>query len=555
VATKNSTKIWGVRFNVFISGAVVMALELVASRLLAPTFGDSIFVWGNLIGVVMIGLAIGYYYGGKIADKMPSYRTFSMIILVAGIFVLLIPASYSFIIELILLSGLGDKYGPLIACLLILGAPTILLGMVSPYSIKLAADDFVRVGGISGGLYSISTAGSILGTFFTVFVLIPSFGVRTILVSLGLILVVVSLLGLYWVERILSVLLILLLIIPPNFLSNPGSSGILYSKETPYSTLTIVDNEGVRTLYLNNLPHSAMYLNGSSNSVFKYTDYFNLGFAFNPAIRNVLFIGGGGFSGPKQFLEYYPTINVDVVEIDPDVVSVAIEYFGLILNPRLRIYIEDGRAVLSELESYDIIVLDAYSKSYVPFHLMTLEFFNELSSHLTPDGLIISNLISSYVGDTSNLMRAEYKTVNLVFPQVYVFYTLNSFKSQLQNLMLVATKNNLRYDSETLSQNALAAPKNGIILSQYSKTLFDATVNTFDVPILTDDYAPAENLLNPVTLAPYEYGGERLPKSVFNPFMIAGIWLIAFASIYLIYTSVWKEHTLKQKNLPLNRNS
>jgi spermidine synthase len=248
-------------------------------------------------------------------------------------------------------------------------------------------------------------------------------------------------------------------------------------------------------------------------------------------------------------------VNVDVVEIDPDVVAVAVEYFGLTLNPRLRIYVEDGRTVLSKLGSYDIIVLDAYSKSYVPFHLMTLEFFNELSSHLTPDGLIISNLISSYVGDTSNLMRAEYKTVNLVFPQVYVFYTLSSFKSQLQNLILVATKNNLRYDSETLSQNALEAPKNGITISQYSKTLFDATVNTFDVPILTDDYAPAENLLNPVTLAPYEYGGERLPKSVFNPFMITGVWLIAFASIYFIYTSISKEHTLKQKNLPLNRNS
>ncbi|MBM3291385.1 spermidine synthase [Candidatus Bathyarchaeota archaeon] len=547
-ATKNF-KIWGVRFNVFISGAVVMALELVASRLLAPTFGDSIFVWGNLIGVVMIGLSIGYYFGGKIADRMPSYRTFSMIILVAGIFILLIPASYSFIIELILWSGLGDRYGPLIACLLILGAPTVLLGMVSPYSIKLSADDFVRVGGISGGLYSISTAGSILGTFFTVFVLIPTFGVRTILISLGLILVIVSMLGLFWVERILSLLLILLLIVPPNFLSNPGSSGILYSKETPYSTLTIIDSSDIRTLYLNNLAHSAMYLNGSTNSVYKYTDYFNLGFAFNPRIRNVLFIGGGGFSGPKQFLEYYPTVNVDVVEIDPDVVSAAVEFFGVISSSRLRIYVEDGRTVLNKLGSYDLIVLDAYSKSYVPFHLMTYEFFNELSNHLSSDGLILSNLISSYIGDTSNLMRAEYKTVNLIFPQVYIFYTSSPYKAQLQNLILVATKNIFRYNTDILSQNALTASKNGMLISQYAKTLFDSIINTSDVPILTDDFAPTENLLNPITLAPYEFGGERLPKSVFNPFLIAGVWLVAFTSIYFIYSSIWKEHVLKQKNV------
>ncbi|MBN1682707.1 fused MFS/spermidine synthase [Candidatus Bathyarchaeota archaeon] len=528
-----------------------MALELVGSRLLAPTFGDSIFVWGNLIGVVMTGLAIGYYYGGKIADKMPSYRNFSMIILIAGIFVLIIPPSYSFIIELILYSGLGDRYGPLLACLLILGGPTVLLGMVSPYAIKLAADDIIHLGGISGGLYSISTAGSILGTFFTVFFLIPSFGVRTIILSLGLVLIFVSLIGLFWVERILCVLIVIFLILPPNIMANPISDKIIYTKETPYSTLTIIDdnNEETRILYLNNLPHSAMYLNGSSNSVFRYTDYFNLAFAFNSEINQVLFIGGGGFSGPKQFLDYYPEIKVDVIEIDPDVVQVAKDYFGVTENPRLRIFIEDGRIALNKLGVYDLIVLDAYSKSYVPFHLMTQEFFNELYSHLTKNGLILSNLISSYIGDTSDLLRAEYKTVNLVFPQVYVFYTANSLMAQLQNLLLVATKNENRYNIEILIEKAQSLPKNSDTIVKYSETLFEEPVNLKDVPILTDDYAPAENLLNPITLSPYEYGEERLPRAAFNPILISGIWIIGFASIYLIYSKLKKEQILNQKNL------
>ncbi len=542
--------LWGVRLSVFGSGAVGMALELVGSRLLAPTFGDSIFVWGSLIGVVMTGLAAGYYFGGKLADRDPSFKTFSLVILIAGVFTLLIPSSAAIVMETVTNLGLGDRIGPLVSCLLLLGFPTTLLGIVSPYAIRLTADNISRIGGASGSLYSISTAGSILGTFFTVFLLIPLLSVRTIILSLGVVLVAISFLGLIWKERLLFGIVVVLLMLPPIMLQGPIMGfgvKLLYSKDTPYSTLNVVDDEGsgTRVLYLNNLRHSAMYLNGSQTAAVRYTGYFNLGFVFNPDIKSVLFVGGGGFSGPKQFLAYYPKVKIDVVEIDPDVVQVAKDYFGVINDPRLRIFVEDGRTFLERAGSYDLIVLDAYSKSYVPFHLMTLEFMDSLSTHLNPGGIVISNLIASYIGDTSDLMRAEFKTMSSVFSEVYVFYTFSERASELQNLILVAN-GSPRYDVDTLVEMAGRTSLRSDVLKKYSRNLFLQSVSTGDVPLLTDDYAPAENLLNPVTLAPYEGGGELLTRSLLNPFIIAGAYVVAFAVVYYIIVSIKEKNGSEQ---------
>ena len=550
MAEAKRAPLWGVRLSVFGSGAVGMALELVGSRLLAPTFGDSIFVWGSLIGVVMTGLAAGYYFGGRLADRDPSFKTFSLVILIAGVFTLVIPSSAAIVMETVTDLGLGDRFGPLVSCLLLLGVPTTLLGIVSPYAIRLTADNIVRIGGASGSLYSISTAGSIFGTFFTVFVLIPSFSIRTIILSLGVVLVAVSFIGLFWRERLLFGFVVALLMLPPVLLQGPMVGfGVksLYTKDTPYSTLNVVDDEGsgTRALYLNNLRHSAMFLNGSQTAAIRYTDYFNLAYVFNPDIKSVLFIGGGGFSGPKQFLAYYPEVKIDVVEINPDVVQVAKEYFSVRDDPRLRIFVEDGRTFLERSGSYDLIVLDAYSKSYVPFHLMTLEFLESLSGRLNPGGVVVSNLIASFIGDTSDLMRAEYKTMSSVFSEVYVFYTFSERASELQNLILVATRAP-RYSVEVLVEVAGKAPQRSDVLTKYSRNLFLQSVSTGDVPLLTDDYAPAESLLNPVTLAPYEGGEELLTRSLLNPFIMAGAYVVAFAVVYVIIGSIRENHGSEQ---------
>ena len=205
---------WRVRFIAFASGAAVMGVELMASRLFAPAFGDSVFVWGSLIGVIMLALAAGYWLGGRRADRNSSYHELSNIILASGVFVLAIPWAAPYILELIRLTGLGDVYGPLLASMMLLTGPTVLLGMVSPYAVRLSAGDVVSIGSVSGGLSSINTAGSIFGTFFTVFVLIPVFGTREIITSLGVLLVFVSLIGRDWKGKLFLMLVVGLLLLP-----------------------------------------------------------------------------------------------------------------------------------------------------------------------------------------------------------------------------------------------------------------------------------------------------------------------------------------------------
>lgn len=544
--------IWNIRFNVFVAGAAVMVLEIMGSRLLAPVFGDSVFVWGSLIGIVMTSLSIGYFIGGKIADRQPSFRTFSIIILAAGIFTILVPISSPLVLELVFYSGLGDQFSPLLATTLLLTVPTILLGMISPYAIRLTVKDIATIGGISGNLYSISTGGSIIGTFVTVFLLIPSFGVRSIIFSMGLLLIVVSLIGLTNIEKIFVIIIAASLMMPAtSFILGTlsiYSGDIVYQTDTPYNTLNVVDNQnnGIRTLWLNSMPHSSMYLNGSNTSVFRYTDYFHIAFIFNPDIENVLFIGGGGFSGPKKFLEDYPNLTVDVVEIDPQVVDIAKTYFNVNDDPRLNIYIEDGRKYLNRINiKYDLIILDAYSKTYAPFHLLTLEFFESIEKHLNPNGVLASNLISSLIGDTSDLIRAEYKTVNTVLPNVYLFYTRTSSLSQVQNIILIASMNSTNYSKSDLVEMSNNTPKWNEKLAEYALTYFDEDIKIDGVPVLTDDYAPAQSLLNPITGAPYEGGEKIFPSSTISPLLIAGIWIITLTSLYFMSSKM--KHGFKSR--------
>jgi len=345
--------------SVFVSGAVVMSLELLGSRLLAPVFGNSIFVWGSLIGVALSALSVGYYLGGKIADVKPSFHVLCLLIFGAGLLVLALPAIapplFNFVVEL----GLTDEYAPLLATTLLLGPPSVLLGTVSPYAIRLVAESVERLGKVSGNLYALPTLGSIAGVFVTVFFLIPAFGVNKIIFGLGVLLLVIAFLGLSL--RLKAVVLMILIVLPfaaPYMVSRRltvaaytlALGDTVYEADTPYHHLVVADyydptsQSLVRVLIMDDNLHSAMDLQNPNRTVFPYTDYFNLGFLLNPQISRVLFIGGGGFTGPKQFLRDYPNVTVDVVEADPQVVRVAEEYFAVnASNPRLHIYSDDGR--------------------------------------------------------------------------------------------------------------------------------------------------------------------------------------------------------------------
>ena len=536
----------GLRAQVLVSGFVVMALELLGGRLVATSFGNSIFAWGSLIGVVLSGLAIGYYLGGILADRSPSAEKFSAIIFTGGLLVLLVPfiSPVALAVSFSLQPGeLGSRLGPLLASILILGLPSTVLGMVSPYALKIATQSLARIGRVSGNLYSLSTLGSIIGAFSAAFVLIPLFDLRSILFGMGLALMAVAM---AWLPRFAKVLTLIAVLIVATPISGPlsyaavYSGSIVYQDETPYSHLDVVDQGSRRILYLNGLPHSGMDLTDPNVLVFAYTTYFHLGVLANPDMESVLFVGGGGFSGPKNFLSTYPSVSVDVVEVDPDVIDVAQRYFSVQPSPRLAIINEDARIYLTRTEKvYDLIVLDAYAKTYVPFHLMTTEFMQILHSRLTPRGVVVSNLIGSLSGDTSDLVRAEYKTITLIIPNIAVFAT-SGFVGSVQNIMLVFA----RPASPSLIQLFGSEPStaNIPVPSDYRSHMYQGPLQTDDVPVLTDGYAPVEDLLNPVTGRPYiieQQFGRVVPvvPSVQGSGAVAFLGIVLVGVSWLVYVS------------------
>src|ERR671916_1705355 len=511
---------------VFVAGMASMSLELAASRILIPVFGSSIYTWGSLIGVILTGLSIGYHVGGKLADKNPNFLKLCLAVFSAGLYIIFIPLIAPTITSAFIQFFVSDsQYASLFAVFTLLIVPTFLLGIVSPYAIKLATRRLAELGNVSGNLYSLSTIGSIVGTFLTVFILIPTFEINYIIFGLGVTLMFFSsLFGAARFPKILAVLVVVLLLLFPSInLSSAGTvlthptGTLVYEKETLYSHIDVIDRGNIRTLYLDGNIHSQMYKDKPEELVNTYTKYFHLGFLFNPNTQDVLFVGGGGFSGPKNFLSMYSDVRIDVVEIDPDVISAARDYFNLPVDngSRLMIYNDDARNFLFKTEKkYDLIILDAFSKNYVPFHLMTLEYFQLLDKKLTSDGVIISNNIGSMTGDRSDIVRAIYKTISQIFPSVYVFPTEHN-SGNLQNIMLAAVKTPTEYGRDELRQMASNNDNNNHNSStaladlDYLEHLYDAELKTSDVPLLTDQFAPVEILINPVTNEPYNL--ENVP--------------------------------------------
>jgi spermidine synthase len=548
---------------VFVAGMASMSLEFAASRILIPVFGSSIYTWGSLIGVILTGLSLGYHIGGKLADKNPSFLKLCLVIFSAGLYIIFIPFIAPTLTTSFIQFLSDSQYASLFAVFTLLILPTFLLGIVSPYAIKLATKRLAELGNVSGNLYSLSTIGSIVGTFLTVFVLIPTFEINHIIYGLGVTLMgFSSLFGLARFPKVLAVFVVVLLLFFPSISLSPANTvmvhtgTLVYEKETLYSHLDVIDNGNIRTLYLDGNIHSQMYKDKPEELVNTYTKYFHLGFLFNPDVKDILFVGGGGFSGPKNFLSMYSDVSIDVVEIDPDVISAARNYFNLPVDnaagSRLMIYNDDARNFLSKTEKkYDLIILDAFSKNYVPFHLMTLEYFQLLDKRLSSDGVIISNSIGSMAGDRSNIVRAVYKTISQVFPSVYVFPTEHN-SGNLQNIMLAAMKTpSVEYSKDELRQLASNNDNNNhnssTVLADlaYLEHLYGAELKTNDVPLLTDQFAPVEILINPVTNEPYNL--ENVPTKG----SAAGLsWIEDTNSIKLvmltIVSAVWIFYTQKE---------
>jgi spermidine synthase/MFS family permease len=523
----------GIASAVFVAGGVLLGVELAASRVLAPFFGNSIFVWGALIGVVLAGLSVGYWTGGALADRIPAPQLLLVVLAVGAGATLLVPVVDDTVLEAIVRWDPGPRLNPLLAAVILFGLPSVILATATPIAVRLRARSLASVGRTAGRLFAISTAGSIAGTFLTAFWLIPELGTNQLLGILATALFAAAALVALGERMLFSGLAVAALLggsvaatiaLAPDtggrlsgvaaqnwsplyrlrgrsevVQAPPGGFKLVYAKNTRYHGLTVVDDGESRHLRFESSFQSGMYLADPFRTRYEYTDYLQLALAYHPEARNVLFIGLGGGSAQKRVWRDFPALSVQVVELDPVVVDVAYRYFRLPRSPRLRVTVEDGRRFLARTKKrWDAIVIDAYFSDALPFHLTTVEFLDLVRSRLAPGGVVASNVIGVTSGEGSKLFRSMYKTYRAAFPTVLVHPVGGpGGDGGLRNVIVVASEGAAPAKSVLAERWAGVRRRSprAVDLAKAIRERDDAPISTRDVPVLTDDYAPTDALL------------------------------------------------------------
>jgi spermidine synthase len=412
---------------VFGAGTGTLAVEISASRLLAPYYGSSTIVWANLIGLVLLALSLGYWLGGKLADRRPSARLLGGLVLAAGVYVAILPFVTRPILNLAA-KGLdelsaGAVVGSFFATLVLFAPPVFVLGMVSPFAIRLALDAVASAGQVAGRLYALSTAGSLAGTFLPALVTIPLVGTQRTLIGSAMVLAASSapLIGGRGLAAAAAVGALLAL--PPGVVKQ-GEGRVVFERESRYQFVQVVERDGARRLYLNegvavhSLYRPETVLTGGEWDAFLAAPAL---LARDP--RTVAILGNAGGTTARAYGRYFPAAAIDGVEIDPVVSEAGRRYLGLGENPRLRVVNADARPFLRRTEQrYDLICIDAYHQPYVPFYLATREFFELVRAHLAPGGVVALNV--STLPDDNRLRDEIAGTLATVFPEVRIWPAL-----------------------------------------------------------------------------------------------------------------------------------
>lgn len=484
---------------VFGAGAALMSLEILGSRVLAPFFGSDLYVWGSLIGIFLTALSLGYWVGGRAADRWPTVRTLALFLAAAALLTLIIPPSKQIVCNMIVMIHFGPRLDPLLAAIILFFLPSLCYGTVTPIAIRLSTRAVGKVGGVAGGTAALSTVGSIVGTFGTAFFLIPNLPVTATIFGVGIVVLILALLvvlrpgAVRWAPTLLAAALII-------GTTPPGrAQTTVFERDSAYHHIRVVDEGNYRILYFDDARQTQMLLGDPLSGNFEYTDYFHMALLFNDSIRRAAFIGLGGGSGPHRFFRDYPSMQIDVAEIDPVVVKVAREYFGLPESPRLKVTIQDGRVFIRRsAHKFDLIVVDAYTKgrygSTLPWHLTTKEFFQQAANKMTSDGVLVFNVTAYPTGAGSKITRALYKTMGAVFPARYYFTARES-----ANTVLVATRSKQTLSREAVLTKAASLVKRKVVklpnFLERARRFESQPLPTEDVPTLTDNYAPVEALM------------------------------------------------------------
>ena len=493
--------LWQPYLIVFVSSACIMILELVAGRIIAPHVGVSLYTWTSVIGVVLAGISLGNYVGGRLADRWASPR------LLGGIFTLGGLWSYGVLAVEVLDKLIPDTWPIIIEILALSSAlffiPCAILGTISPVVAKLAVSDLTKTGSTIGKIYASSTLGSIVGTFATGFVLISWFGTRTIVWGVALVLLALGVLFLLGGRRLMIILAALALSGGSMLAFSRGWFESPCTRETNYFCIKVVDGERdgepVRMLILDRLVHSHTSLDDPTKLIYDYEKMYAEATAYQ-AQRNerldALFIGGGGYTFPRYMEAVYPDSGILVIEIDPGVTEVVYDLLALSRDTKIVTYNEDARVFLEREPStlYDLIFGDAFNDFSVPYHLTTREFNDRVRAWLAEDGLYVVNIVDGARGD---FLRAYTHTLRQTFRHVYLAPTSDSWRETSRHtFVLVATDSPL--DLETLS--AMDADDGEPLLGRQmlSQEEIDALLTEKRVVMLTDEYAPVDQMLGPV---------------------------------------------------------
>ena len=497
--------------TVFLSGALVMVLEMVGARVLAPYVGTSAVVWTSLIGVVLACLALGAWAGGRMADRHLSRRGLALALAGAGggsaLTALCHPLVGQWVTE-----GIGNLYVAAVAAAVgIFALPAFFFGMISPYAIRLRIGSLDTSGATVGRLYALSTAGSILGTFLGGFVLISFFGSSSILWGVAVCMLAISLCNAPGGARGRAALLALCIfgtVVNGMYGSWRDDRSSTHLVESPYNSIRIYEGtdwgEGGRAVRLMatdpGYSQSGMYLDAPDELYFQYTRFYALGPYFAPHARSILMLGGGGYSVPKWILggksalSAPEDVRMTVVEIDPAMTGAARRWFALGDDPRLSVRHEDARAFLNRQgERFDLIFVDVFNSHYaVPFQMGTVEAAQALRRAVAPGGAVLMNVISAVEGEDGRLFQSIFKALSASFAEVQVYCVSRPDRpGEVQNLMVAAFPEK-RDSAAPLHANGTPAVTRGqaavetMLASRYTGPLEFAT------PPLTDDFATVE---------------------------------------------------------------
>jgi spermidine synthase len=498
---------------VFIASFCTLVIELVAGRIMAPYVGVSLYTWTSIIGIVLAGISIGAYLGGRLADCYPHSATLGWLLLLSGLgafsiaplITLLGPVQWnvSFMVRILLITTL------------VFFVPSCLLGMISPVVVKLALDNLDKTGNVVGRIYAFSTLGSILGTFATGFFLIQWMGTRHILFVMGMILILSGLIfgGLFRRKEALAVLFLLILPFTPALrgyaLRPPLEKETYFLKESNYYTIKLKKTPSQRgdhlleALVLDNLIHSYTNIHDPLHLEYDYLRIYEELMKWQSDLRpsfKTLFVGGGGYTFPRYIEAMYPQAEIDVVEIDPEVTKAVQRYLGVSESSRIRSYNEDGRWFVmnaTEHEKYDFIFGDAFNDLSIPFHLTTKEFALELKRILKPDGLLMTNVIDNL--RKGRFLPSYLRTLEEVFGKGHVhLITEDTEFGDMGTSTYIVVASPKVIDMADFEKAVKKSEQTGSLSRVFPQYLLQEYIKTPGTVVLTDDYVPVDNLIAPI---------------------------------------------------------